>query len=70
MLPGLSRKLAQIRYGLRGEIPDGMLVSFSSLGRDRDQQFILPERFIADLQHAAPGYFGLSQGGLVKLADQ
>ena len=47
-----------------------MLVRVSSVGRDRDQQFVLQERFIADLQQAAPGYFGLPQGGLVKLADQ
>lgn len=64
-LPGLSRKLAQIRYGLQGKIPDGMLVRVSSLGRDRDQQFALQAHFIADLQHAVPGHLGLRPAGLV-----
>lgn len=67
-LPGLSRKLAQIRYGLQGKIPDGMLVRVSSLGRDRDQQFALQARFIADLQQAVPGHLGLRPAGPVGMA--
>jgi EpsI family protein len=62
-LPGLSRKLAQIRYGLQGEIPDGMLVRVSSLDRDSGRAFALQARFIADLQGALPGRLGFIRTG-------
>lgn len=63
-VPGLGRKLAQIEYGLRGEIPDGMLVRVSSIERDdRERAFALQRRFITALSEAVePGvrarYFG------------
>lgn len=63
-VPGLGRKLAQIEYGLRGEIPDGMLVRVSSIERDdRERAYALQRRFITALSEAVePGlrarYFG------------
>ena len=57
-LPGVPRKIEQLRYGLRGEIPDGMLVRVSSLNRDSKNPFALQARFINDLQRAAPGSLG------------
>src|SRR5574343_1325133 len=33
-LPGLGRKIAQLRYGLQGQIADGMLVRVSTASRD------------------------------------
>jgi EpsI family protein len=59
-LPGLQRKLAQIRYGLSGEIPDGMLVRVSSVGRDAAQEYALQARFIAALREAVPGQLGFT----------
>jgi EpsI family protein len=53
-LPGLRRKLAQLRYGLRGQIPDGLLVRVSSFASDVDRAFGLHEAFIADLERALP----------------
>ena len=53
-LPGFRRKLAQLRYGLRGQIPDGMLVRVSSLASDVDREFGLHDAFIADLERALP----------------
>jgi EpsI family protein len=51
-LPGIRRKLHQLRYGLRGEIPDGLLVRVSSLGRDHEAAWALHERFIDELLQA------------------
>lgn len=62
-LPGLNRKLTQLRYGLRGEIPDGMLVRVSSIGSDEAAGFELQRQFLRQLRAALPGavasrYFG------------
>jgi len=57
-LPGIPRKIEQLRYGLRGEIPDGMLVRVSSLSRDIEKAFAMHSRFIADLNRAIPGNLG------------
>jgi len=48
-LPGFSRKLAQLRYGLRGQIPDGLLFRVSSVGGDDLQGFKLQQQFLNDL---------------------
>lgn len=62
-LPGLDRKLAQLRYGLRGEIPDGMLVRVSNVSSDESRSFELQQQFLQQLRAAlpaavAPRYFG------------
>ena len=62
-LPGLGRKLQQIRFGLRGEIPDGMLVRVSSISTSLPDGFALQQRFIEQLRAAVPAavstrYFG------------
>ncbi len=53
-LPGVSRKLQQIRYGMQGMIVDGFLVRLSSLGSDEAEQFKLQESFVRDLEAALP----------------
>lgn len=67
-LPGVSRKLVQLAYGLRGLIPDGMLVRVSSLGPPTAAAFALHARFIRALFAATPAplrarYFGARQAG-------
>lgn len=62
-LPGLGRKLAQINYGLRGEVADGMLVRVSTIGADLDGGFAIQGEFIRAMEQAiAPTfqarYFG------------
>lgn len=47
--PGLERKLAQLRFGLSGTVPDGMLVRVSSLDSDTSSGFALHDRFVRDL---------------------
>jgi len=63
-LPGIGRKLAQLSYGLSGEIPDGMLVRVSSINRGSatGDAYQLQERFVHDLMSA------LSASGRTRLA--
>lgn len=48
-LPGFRRKYEQIRYGLNGQIPDGMLFRVSSIGADDTENFKLQGQFLNDL---------------------
>jgi exosortase B len=58
VLPGLGRKLAQLRYGLSGKIPDGILVRVSSLGRYTDKELLKQADFIVALTGAVPQLAG------------
>ena len=49
VLPGMEEKLQQLRYGLTGNIPDGMLVRVSSIDSDNDKAYQLQTTFIQDL---------------------
>lgn len=62
-LPGLGRKLAQLNYGLHGDIPDGMLVRVSTLGLQESESFAVQRDFLSGLYDAMdpgirPRYFG------------
>ena len=48
-----EQKLAQLRYGVRGEIPDGMLIRVSSIEPDPARAYALHERFVQDLAAAS-----------------
>jgi len=47
-----EQKLVELRYGLRGVIPDGMLVRVSNIEPDMRRGFQLHDEFIADLRGA------------------
>ncbi|RTL36505.1 MAG: EpsI family protein [Burkholderiales bacterium] len=51
---GQQQKFAQLSYGLRGLIPDGMLVRVSSINPDADAGYRDQARFIADMRAAMP----------------
>lgn len=51
-LPGFSRKMQQLRFGMQGMIVDGFLVRLSSLGVDESEQFKLQEQFMQELEKA------------------
>ena len=62
-LPGFRRKLKQIALGLRGQIPDGMLVRVSTIGLAEKAAYAVQDGFIAELaRHLGPElrarYFG------------
>jgi EpsI family protein len=48
-LPGLTRKYEQIRYGLKGQIPDGMLFRVSSIGGSEAESLKLQNQFLNHL---------------------
>lgn len=49
VLPGFDQKLQQLRYGLTGNVPDGMLVRISSIDNDNNKAYQLQTIFIQDL---------------------
>jgi EpsI family protein len=51
---GVEQKLAQVRYGLRGVIADGMLVRVSSIDSDKAQAHAIQAGFIAEMAAAMP----------------
>lgn len=52
---GIEQKLAQMRYGLRGVIADGMLVRVSSIDPDMANGHAVQAGFIASMAEALPG---------------
>lgn len=52
ILPGLKQKLQQLRYGMTGTVPDGMLVRVSSIDRDNSEAYQLQARFIQEMLSA------------------
>ena len=50
----LQAKLEQLRYGLRGRIPDGLLVRASSIDPNDERAFADQARFLTDLLGALP----------------
>lgn len=64
---GTEQKLAQLRYGVRGTIPDGMLMRVSTIDAKADRAYALQDRFVRDLRGAmapadAPLAFGRPGG--------
>jgi EpsI family protein len=53
---GIGQKLAQMRYGLRGVIADGMLVRVSSINSRADEGYRLHAKFIADIAGSLPDH--------------
>jgi EpsI family protein len=50
-------RIVQLKYTLRGQIPDGMLVRISSIDSDSRQAFALQDRFARDLAAAVDSGF-------------
>jgi EpsI family protein len=62
-LPGVHRKLTQLRYGLSGLVADGMLVRVSTIDSVAERSYAAQDRFLHDLADAVPAgmrarYFG------------
>lgn len=49
VLPGIEEKLQQLKYGLTGNVPDGMLVRVSSIDSDKNNAYKQQAMFIQDL---------------------
>ena len=46
---GLSKKIAEMSYGLSGKIPDGMLIRLSSIDSDAEKAFRIQEQFASEM---------------------
>lgn len=46
---GFKRKLTQLKYGITGNVPDGILVRASSIDRDDKSAYALQEGFLRDM---------------------
>jgi EpsI family protein len=51
---GTKKKMAEMQYGLRGEIPDGLLFRVSSIDRDPTAAFKIQQQFVDALVSALP----------------
>jgi len=54
VLPGWSRIAAQVRHGLRGSIPDGVLVRVSTLDPDPGRGYASHDRFVREWLASMP----------------
>ena len=50
----IETRIAQIRLGLTGQIPDGLLFRISSIDNDAERGFVMQQKFTADLLTAVP----------------
>ena len=50
----LDKRIAQIRLGLTGQIPDGLLFRISSIDGDEARAFATQQKFVADMMSAVP----------------
>jgi len=48
-MPGVEQRLQELRYGLSGTVPDGMLVRVSSIGADTEAAYALHDQFVRSL---------------------
>ncbi len=52
---GIDKKINEMRYSLRGLIPDGILIRVSSIDPDSEKAFFLQESFVRDFVAAVNG---------------
>ncbi len=64
----LDKRMAQIRLGLTGQIPDGLLFRVSSIDGDDARGFAMQQRFAADMMAAVPADARKQLSGLVTSA--
>ena len=64
-----DKRVAQIRLGLTGQIPDGLLFRVSSIDKDPKRAFAMQQKFVADMMGAVPGPARKQLSGLVAQAD-
>jgi EpsI family protein len=65
----LEKRIAQIRLGLTGQIPDGLLFRISSIDGDEARAFAMQQKFTADLMSAVPPATRKQLSGLTPTPD-
>ncbi len=64
----LDKRIAQIRLGLTGQIPDGLLFRVSSIDGDEARAFATQQKFVADMMDAVPPVARKQLSGLTAAA--
>ena len=64
---GIDKKLAEMRYGFRDLIPDGLLFRVSSIDRDTAQAYALQDQFSGELLASLPAQFRQRFAGTERL---
>lgn len=52
VMPGMDQRLLELKYGLTGTVPDGMLVRISNIDRKPERGYVLHDRFVNDMLRA------------------
>ena len=60
----LEKRIAQIRLGLTGQIPDGLLFRISSIDNDTKRAYEMQQQFAAQMMSAVPPVVRKQLGGL------
>ena len=61
----LDKRIAEIRLGLTGQIPDGLLFRISSIDNDPIRAFAVQQKFVADMMASVPVKTRRQLSGLV-----
>ncbi|OGS98816.1 MAG: EpsI family protein [Gallionellales bacterium RBG_16_56_9] len=64
VMGGKETKFEQLRYGFRGQIPDGLLFRVSSITRDADEGYELQNGFLKEMISAIPNDVRLRIAGI------
>lgn len=64
---GIEKRIVEFRYGLTGQIPDGMLFRVSSIDGDQARAYGFQDQFVAQLLDAVPPADRLRLSGLGKM---
>ena len=65
----LDKRIAQIRLGLTGQIPDGLLFRISSIDNDNVRGFEMQQKFAAEMMSAVPAAARKQLSGLAPAAS-
>jgi EpsI family protein len=60
-----DKRLAEIRLGLTGQIPDGLLFRVSSIDNDNARAFRMQQKFVADMMGSVPAPARKQLSGLI-----
>lgn len=65
----VGQRLTQLRYGLTGEVPDGLIFRMSTVMSDSQSAYAIHDRFAEDLMSALPAHSRISLVGNATLSD-
>ena len=52
VMPGMDQRLMELRYGLTGTVPDGMLVRISTIDREAGNAYKIHDQFVNEMLRA------------------